>query len=303
MSEHAPLVSVVIPCFNQAHFLDNAIESILRQTHPCVEIVVVDDGSTDSTEEVARQYPDVRYVRQPNSGLASARNAGIRHSTGGYLVFLDADDRLLPEALGVGLAELRRQPDCAFVSGHFRFIDRDGRPQPEWTREPCPSDPYEHLLRLNYVGMVATVMFQRAALVGVGGFRSHARGAEDYDAYLRITRLSPVCHHDRIVAEYRRYGEAMSDDALRMLTATLRALRAQRRHARARDDYAAAYREGVVYWRTVYLHRASEQVRSGWRARELRRGTLRRFATLAWSAPMESIAIARELLRRDRVHR
>jgi glycosyltransferase involved in cell wall biosynthesis len=94
------LVTVVIPCYNQAHFLGEAIESVLEQTYPHYEIVVVDDGATDNTSEVASRYPGkVRLIRQENRGLSGARNTGIRHSEGEYMVFLDADDRLLPEAL------------------------------------------------------------------------------------------------------------------------------------------------------------------------------------------------------------
>src|SRR5215217_62523 len=94
-----PLVSVVIPCYNQAHFLKEAIESVLKQSYAHYEIVVVDDGSTDETSEVASSYEGVRLIRQENRGLAEARNTGIKHSEGDFLVFLDADDRLLPEAL------------------------------------------------------------------------------------------------------------------------------------------------------------------------------------------------------------
>src|SRR5918997_500688 len=107
------LVSVVIPCYNQAHFLGEAIESVLSQTYPHFEVVVVDDGSTDNTQEVAARYPGVRYIRQENQGLAGARNAGIRRSNGSFLVFLDADDRLLPRALEAGLKALKEHPECA----------------------------------------------------------------------------------------------------------------------------------------------------------------------------------------------
>src|SRR3712207_4601210 len=106
-----PLVSIVIPCYNQAHFLGEAIESVLAQTYPHFEVVVVDDGSTDNTEAVAARYPGVRCIRQENQGLAAARNTGIRRSNGSYLVFLDADDRLLPNALEVGLKHLKEHPE------------------------------------------------------------------------------------------------------------------------------------------------------------------------------------------------
>src|ERR671910_1122682 len=123
----AGLVSVVIPCYNQAHFLGEAIESVLSQSYPHHEIVVVDDGSTDDTSEVASRYDGVRLVRQENRGLAGARNTGIRHSEGDYLVFLDADDRLLPEALRAGVECFESHPECAFVFGRFRYISVDGK--------------------------------------------------------------------------------------------------------------------------------------------------------------------------------
>ena len=135
------LVTVVIPCYNQAHFLTEAIESVLSQSYPNFEVVVVDDGSTDDTSEVAGRYPQkVRLIRQENRGLSGARNTGIGHARGEYVVFLDADDRLLPEALEVGIEQLEAHPECAFVSGHCRA----GRPSMLsrflscwYSRSPC----------------------------------------------------------------------------------------------------------------------------------------------------------------------
>src|SRR5262245_56603663 len=122
------LVSVIIPCYNQGRFLAEAIESIMVQVLPDVEIIVVNDGSTDNTAEVAAHYPQVRYIYQQNQGLAAARNTGLRHSTGRYLVFLDADDRLLPEALIHNQKYLEARPECAFAFGRFRLITKEGVP-------------------------------------------------------------------------------------------------------------------------------------------------------------------------------
>ena len=94
--EQTALVSVIIPCFEQAHFLPEAIESVLTQTHCATEIIVVDDGSPDNVFEVVSWYPTVKCVQQQNQGLAAARNAGFRFSTGHHVLFLDADDRLMP---------------------------------------------------------------------------------------------------------------------------------------------------------------------------------------------------------------
>src|ERR1700736_5280277 len=95
-AREAPLVSVVVPCYNQAHFLRDVIESVLAQTYPHVELVVVDDGSPDNTTDVVADYPILRCVRQENRGVAEARNTGFRASNGEFVLFIDADDRLTP---------------------------------------------------------------------------------------------------------------------------------------------------------------------------------------------------------------
>src|ERR671913_400837 len=126
----AGFVSVVIPCYNQAHFLGEAIDSVLSQSYTDFEVIVVDDGSQDDTQGVASTYvdedPRVRLVSQENRGLAGARNRGLAESRGEYVVFLDSDDRLAEAALEVGVRELEANPDCAFVSGQYRAIAVDG---------------------------------------------------------------------------------------------------------------------------------------------------------------------------------
>src|SRR5829696_8499022 len=115
VQDGTPLVSVVIPCYNQAHFLGEAIESVLSQSYRHFELIVVDDGSTDETSEVASRYEGVRLIRQENQGLSGARNTGIGHSGGEFLVFLDADDRLLLGALEAGLRCFEAHPEYALV--------------------------------------------------------------------------------------------------------------------------------------------------------------------------------------------
>src|SRR5204863_2461379 len=130
----APLTSIVIPCYNQAHFLPEAIESALSQTHRPIEVIVVDDGSPDNAAEVVARYPHVRYVRQENQGLGGARNAGFRVSKGEYIVFLDADDRLTPNALESHLACFAVHSEAGFVVGDIDQIARDGSyaASPRW---------------------------------------------------------------------------------------------------------------------------------------------------------------------------
>jgi glycosyltransferase involved in cell wall biosynthesis len=134
------LVSVIIPCYNHARYLGQAIESVLDQSYPRVEIIVVDDGSTDHTTQVAARYSGVHYVRQENQGLSAARNTGLRQSRGDFPVFLDADDLLLPGALEAGLNCLKTQPEAAFVSGHYRYIQEDGSFLSQYPQEVIEDD-------------------------------------------------------------------------------------------------------------------------------------------------------------------
>ena len=207
------LVSIVVTCFNQAHYVREAIESVLAQTYPNFELIVIDDGSGDNTAEEAARYPGVRYVRQHNQGLAAARNKGIAESRGDYLVFLDSDDRLMTSALETGLRQLAQHPECAFVAGGHRMIGFDGAVLWEHTVGPEEDDLYRSLLRRNFIAMHAAVMYQRFVLEAIGGFDPRPRSTEDYDLYLRIARRHPIWSYNAIVAEYRRHGSNMTGDA------------------------------------------------------------------------------------------
>jgi len=297
-TDKAPLVSVIIPCYKQAHFLPDAIESALAQTYPHVEVIVVDDGSPDDTAVVAARYPAVKYVRQSNQGLSLARNTGFRHSSGQYVVFLDSDDKLHADAVAVNLDILEARTDCAFVSGHYRFINADGSVLDEWDAELPESEPYVYLLTRNYIGNPATVMFRRETVRIIGGFRPWPAG-EDYDAYLRVTRMFPVCSHGRLIVDYRRHGKAMSDDPIRMLIGTLRVLRAQRAHVRGNPAYRDAYRQGIQNWRDYYLNPTIEHVRRTLNTAGERPKALRALATIMWSTPVEAILLLRALARGD----
>jgi glycosyltransferase involved in cell wall biosynthesis len=279
-----PLVSVVIPCYGQAAYLEEAIESVLAQTYAQVEIVVVDDGSPDNAARVAGRFPWVRCVRQANAGLAAARNAGVRESEGELLVFLDADDRLLPRALETGVEELRTHPQAAFAFGRYRRVSSDGRPL-ESDDQPRPdADPYSVFLRYNYAGVPATGIFRRSALEEAGNFDETLPGAEDYDLGLRLSRLHAVRPHDREVAEYRVHGSSMSQDAGAMLAVTQQALRRQRRHVRGNPGLRSAYREGRRFWKRYYGDAIVAAARAAFANREWGRG-FRGLATLARRYP------------------
>ena len=252
------VVSVVIPCYRQGHFLSAAIESVLAQSHPAFEIIVVDDGSPDETGRIAAAYaardPRVRCLTQPNRGLASARNAGLAAARGKYVVFLDADDLLLPEALAAGVASLERNPGCAFAQGAFEVIDAAGRPTGDPVDEPCPTDDhYALLLRNNWIWVPAAVMYRRSLFSRVAPFDPRVDAAADLEMYLRLTRQYPLHRHTTPVARYRRHAESMSSDYFVMAPAVHRVLQAQRSFVRATPSLRQAHRDGLRRWERGYL--------------------------------------------------
>jgi glycosyltransferase involved in cell wall biosynthesis len=247
-------IAVVVNVYNQSRFLSGALESVLVQTHPADEIIVVDDGSNDAPETVVGRFRNVRVVRQTNQGLAAARNTGLQAASTELIVFLDADDRLLSGALAAGVAALQAKPECAFAFGGHRRIDIDGKPVGEdvW---PRASLDYHDLLHGNQIGMHATVTYFRERLLECGGFDVSLPRVEDYDVYLRLAQRYPVAVCQQIVAEYRQHGTNMSNDVSRMLAWVTKVHERQWPVASKAPRLAQAWRKGQQNWRAYYRSR------------------------------------------------
>ena len=179
-NEAPPLVSIVIPCYNHARFVGATIESALGQTYPSVEVIVVDDGSTDESGEVAARY-EVGVLRQENQGVAEAMNAGIRASCGTYAMTLGADDLLHPEYVSRMVGALDQDPQAGFAYSRILFFGQVNR---EYPTEPFHA---ESLAERNYVAAVA--VFRRSAFDLVGGFDPELPRCEDWDFWLSLTEL------------------------------------------------------------------------------------------------------------------
>jgi glycosyltransferase involved in cell wall biosynthesis len=247
-----PLISVIIPSYNQGHFLHEAIESVIAQTYPHVEVVVIDDGSMDNVEEIAQRYPGVRCVRQENQGLAAARNTGLRRSRGEYLVFLDADDRLMPKALETGLTAFAAHPESAFVTGHCRPMTVDGTPFPPSEEACADGDYYLALLSKCFIYPPATVMYRRSVFETVHVFNTDVSPCADYDLYLKIAREFPIhCHH-QLVAEYRKHGTNMTGDPALMLRAGFSVLQSQWKFIKRNSLWRKSYRKGIKFMQQCY---------------------------------------------------
>jgi glycosyltransferase involved in cell wall biosynthesis len=266
----AGTVGVVVTTYNHAHFLREALASVAAQTRPPDAVIVVDDGSSDDPGAVVRAFADVRLIRQDNRGLAAARNSGLSELTADYVIFLDADDRLRPGAIGCGLACFARAPECGFVYGGHRYIDRDGAVLGE-RYEPPGDDPHTRFLQRNFIAMHGTVMYRRDRLVEIGGFDATLRRCEDYDVYLRMTARDPIAGYGDLVADYRLHGGNMSKDHRAMLDAALLVHSRHRPAANAEARLQAAWRRGRRAWRRYY---AEEMAMAQYEARRTKTTTL-----------------------------
>jgi glycosyltransferase involved in cell wall biosynthesis len=223
---------------------------VLAQTYHYHEIIVVDDGSPDDTAQVAKRYPTVMYHHQQNRGLPAARNAGVRRSTGSFLVFLDADDRLTPDHFERSLAAFRERPESAIVCGDWRWFGMETAPHVH-NCERLP-DYYGSLLRRSFLIPIHTVMLRREVFLSLNGFREHLRVWEDVDFFLRLTkRHSVYCHHG-VIAEYRRHSEQTIRQADVMLKGVMAVYSAERKYVRAHPCYADAYDRGLEHIGHVY---------------------------------------------------
>jgi glycosyltransferase involved in cell wall biosynthesis len=239
------LVSIIIPSFNHAHYLPDAIGSALGQTYTNIEVVVVDDGSTDDTVKVVNAIHDERLhlVEQTNRGLSRARNEGLALSRGEYVVFLDADDRLRCNHIQRGLDVLTENRFLGFVCGDIAVFG-DQNFDHRHSCAPRP-DHYATLLRGCFIVNVGACLFPRSILSSVGAFDEDLVSAEDWDLFLKVARGYPIiCHHGTVL-DYRRTTGQMSSDPELMLHGSTRALNAQWAFARQHPAYREAYREGL----------------------------------------------------------
>lgn len=190
MSRESALVSIIIPSWNAAAYVKEAVDSALAQTYQNIEVILIDDGSTDNTKEALAPYwsnPKFRYLYQLNKGLASARNTGIRAAKGAYIAFLDSDDMFMPEKIEKQVAVLEAQPDFAVCYSDLYHFE-DGNPRKFYHHRYAaiyPSgDIFEPLLHTQFLNPL-TLVVRREVFVRHGMFDETLRRSEDWDLWLR----------------------------------------------------------------------------------------------------------------------
>lgn len=206
-------VSVVIPAYNAADWLKHTIGSVLNQSFHDFEVIIVDDGSTDSTYQVVGQYRDsrIRYVYQNNRGLAGARNTGLAYARGQYVAFLDADDLWAPTMLAETVAYLTAHETVAVVRTGWSLVDADGRMLPTTPRwSPWINSVFERLVTDNTFIIIAA-LFRRECLDRVGFFDESLATNEDWHLWLRVARAGfGFGFIPSALAMYRRHAHNMT---------------------------------------------------------------------------------------------
>jgi len=204
----APAVSVVIPAYNAAAFIEKTLDSIRAQTWSDYEVIVVDDGSADGTNGVVTRWLERhkvpgRCLRQANKKIAGARNAGMRAAQGEFIALLDHDDLWRPEKLARVMAEFAAHPQADLV-GHHINVTKDGKLV--WTARKGPASPrmYERLLFEGNALAPSAAVFRKDKALAIGGFREDPRynTVEDYDFWMRLSRAGTFRFLDEVLAEY-----------------------------------------------------------------------------------------------------
>ncbi|MEW6126824.1 MAG: glycosyltransferase [Acidobacteriota bacterium] len=213
-----PLVSVVIPTYNSAAFLSEAITSVLNQTYRPVEIIVIDDGSTDNTETVAATFKEaIRYSKKANGGPSAARNVGIRHSSGEFIAFLDADDLWLPDKLELQIAHFNEHPEYGVVfTGSQRFNESGVLDSNIRAGRDIPTGMIFDKILLEHFIAMPSVMVRRRCLDEVGLFDEGLIGNEDFNFYLRLAKKYPFGFVNKILVHIRCHDKNLSDNLEQM---------------------------------------------------------------------------------------
>lgn len=266
-------VSVIVPTFNCARFLGEAVDSIIAQTIPVSQIIIVDDGSTDGTEQVVSRFidPRIEYIKQKNAGVSAARNTGLDAARGELVTFLDADDRWRPTFVERMESLLTTDPTavCAFAN-FLRFDHETGRRMtdqfqyyPELRNVPnrIPENKaFDTLVSCGEFPAYTVVMMFRRALIAPLRFNTSLKLCEDAHFCLQAFMRGAVIFTDEVLADVRRHDGNASHEVGEMAIAKLEALRALDQHVAGK--HVAAYHDRLV---KAQVDAAIHRIRSGWR--------------------------------------
>jgi len=240
-----PIVGVIIPAYNAEAHIDATLASVRSQTYTALDIIVVDDGSTDTTPNRvaahARHDPRVRLLQQPNRGVAVARNQAIAATPAPLIAPLDADDLWAPQKIDRHVAQLQAHPEAGLAYSWWVSLNEAGDVIGQSDRWELEGDVFQALLCVNFVGNASVPVYRRQVLEAAGGYVSYrsdnAEGCEDWDLTLRVAERAPFCLVPSYLTGYRSVGHSMSTRVDRMLRSYDRVIKPLRsRHPDVPDD-------------------------------------------------------------------
>lgn len=257
-----PLISIIVPCYNQAQYLSEALDSVMAQTYPNWECIVVNDGSLDNSDEIARVYCDkdsrIKYLKQNNQGVSIARNNGISHSSGEFILPLDGDDKIAPTYLEKAVAYFREHPRTKVVYSLTRFFGD--------SNELFQLPPYNYESMLWRGLIVCTAMYKRVDFDKTNGYNPNMReGLEDWDFWLTLIDKDDDVH--RIEEElfyYRKKKESRTSNSMNYLRDLY--IQIYRNHKHIYDNYSEdiIYRQYLLDHTEQRIYEKELEIRNSW---------------------------------------
>lgn len=217
MDPDQPLVSVIIPNYNYGHFISTSIESILNQTYKNIELILVDDGSTDNSVDIAKKYgSSIILIQQENAGVSAARNHGLGIAKGDFICFLDSDDSWEPEKVALQISKFQSEEvGVVYSSINICNEDLDFREvMPALHRGDCSSLYFKYPTRAIVLLGCSTSMIRRDVTIEVGNFDTSLNTSADWDYFRRIANVTWVDFVDKPLVNYRRHSASMSVGSL-----------------------------------------------------------------------------------------
>jgi len=300
MNDHneEPLVSVIIPTYNSAKFISDSVSNVTSQTYPNIEILIIDDGSTDNTEAIVRALPGpIRYIKQVNSGPSAARNHGIRQSNGKYIAFLDVDDGWEPSKIKNQVVFFENDKSLSIVATGYVRCDADLSPIETVSLE-VPSKnkgiiPFRVLLERNQL-LTSSIMVKKQTLDECGSFDDKIRFGEDWDLWVRTAQLGRIGYIQTPLAKYRAHGGGLTgklDD--KNMQDWLEVIRKNKLRADNWYDRNIIYRKSLSWY--FYNYAYLERVRG--QREESKRKAIK--AAVTWPFSIRTLRIVKGLFVRS----
>ncbi len=255
---NSPAFSVIIPVYNRAEMIRRAIDSVLNQTNPPAEIIVVDDGSTDDTSQVLKSYrPEIQIIQTENRGVAAARNTGIARAQSEWITLLDSDDQWLPDKLRRAVKFIEENPELRIFQSEEIWIRNGRRVNPKNKHRKPAGWIFESSLKLCLVSPSA-VVFQKSLFEETGGFDESMTVCEDYDLWLRMARneqfgLDPLPG----IYKYGGHDDQLSAKFHSMDLFRLRAMEKHLHDPSLPEEQRRAVRSEMIYKLEIYLNGAA----------------------------------------------